>query len=407
MRKTVVSLVGLGVMAAPAWADPVKLTENQLDATTAGTNFAITGLVANQPGVAANTDANLVNSWGAAQLPNGPVWVSDNGSGKSTVYGAGGAPTGLVVTVPAAAGGNITGTPTGVAANSGNDFPIQQNGRTGASRFIFVSEDGAISAWSPQVNTTTALVASNQSAAGSVYKGATIAQQNGKDFLYAANFSGGRVDVFDQNFKPVTSFTDPTIPVNYAPFNVKNLNGNLYVAYAKRAAGGTEEVAGLGNGFIDVFDSSGHLQSRLASGGTLNAPWGMTIAPNSFGDLKGTLLVANFGDGRITAYDTKTRQSKGLLTDAAGKPLVIDGIWALETGRGGPVGTNSVIFTAGPNDEKNGLVGVLKPLPATVTTQAATTTATAPKATTAQAAGQTTAAAAKTAGQTTQARLSR
>jgi uncharacterized protein (TIGR03118 family) len=371
MRKAVVSLIGLSAMASPAWAKPVSLNDSQLDAVTAGTNFSVTAVVSNQPGVASNTDPNLVNAWGAAQLPNGPLWVADNGSGKSTVYGAGGVPTSLVVTVPPAPGGTGTGTPTGLAANSNNDFVVQQAGRAGASRFIFASEDGAISGWNPQVNATTAVVASNQAPAGSVYKGATIAQQNGRDFLYAANFSGGRIDVFDQAFKPVSSFTDPTIPVNYAPFNVKNINGSLYVTYAKRATTGTDEVAGLGNGFVDVFNTNGTLQTRLASNGTLNAPWGMAIAPNNFGDLKGALLVGNFGDGRINAYDPKTGQFKGQLTGSTGQPIVIDGVWALATGRGGPVGTNTLVFTAGPNSEKNGLVGTVRAIPGTTGAQAA------------------------------------
>ncbi|HEY3777655.1 MAG TPA: TIGR03118 family protein [Rhizomicrobium sp.] len=308
------------------------------------TLFKITKLVSDQAGKAKNQDPNLVNAWGMSQLPGGPVWVSDNGTGLSTVYDQGtGVNTGLVVTIPG-------GTPTGNVYATGG-FQISENGKNGNAEFIFATEAGIISGWNSSVDEANAVLAYDGSAKGSVYKGLALDTKN--KLLFAADFTNNQVQVFDSNWNVTGSFTDTHLK-GYAPFNVAVINGEVYVAFAKQAKKCCDEVDKLGDGYIDVFDESGKLVTHLAAKGELDAPWGMTIAPSTFGTFAGALLVGNFGNGWINAYDAKTGSYLGWLDDTKGAPLAIDGLWGLD-----PVPNGEVTFAAGPRKESHGLLGLI------------------------------------------------
>jgi uncharacterized protein (TIGR03118 family) len=259
------------------------------------------------------------------------------------------------VTVPASAG-----LPTG-QVYSAADFPVTQSTHTGNSIFIFDTEDGFILGWSPSVDSTHAVIAVDDSSIGAVFKGLAI--HPGKELLYAADFANNKVRIFDKTFADHGAFTDHTLPSNYAPFGVQVLNGEVYVAFAKRQHGGTDEVAGAGLGYIDVFKPNGQFDRRLVSNGALNAPWGMAIAPHSFGAFGGKLLVGNFGDGRINVYDPDTGDFLGALSDKHGDPLAIEGLWGMNRG---PNGT--LMFAAGPGDESQGLLGYVSGSQPTIAT---------------------------------------
>lgn len=316
------------------------------------TNFQVTNLVSNQDGVAANTDADLVNSWGLAQAPHGPLWVNDQGSGKATVYDSHtGEKQALTVTVPG-------GGPTGIAfvPDDGNvDFPITANSVTAQSIFVFATESGMIEGWNPNVDPTNAVVAVDNSASGAVYTGLGIS--DGKDRLYAADFRHNRVDIYDSNFNKIGVIRDRQLPNRFGPFNVKVMAGLVYVAFAKHEKGAGDEITGDGLGYVDVFDRSGRLKSRLVANGPLNAPWGMVLAPKSFGTFASDLLVGNFGDGKINAFDSASGDFLGTLSTSDGNPIVLDGLWALDNR---PVG--GLTFSSGPDDEANGLVGSITPV---------------------------------------------
>jgi uncharacterized protein (TIGR03118 family) len=320
-------------------------------------------LVSNVPGVADNVDPNLRNGWGVAFNPNAVVWVSSNGAGLSTLYNGNGTPQSLVVTV-AAAPGEMHGSPTGIVFNGTRDFTVHSGSASAPAVFIFATEGGVIAAWSPTVDPTNALQVALTP--GAVYKGLALAANGTANLLYAANFTGGSIDVFDRNFQPVTvpgGFVDPSLPKDFAPFNIQNIQGDLYVSYAKREPGETDEVAGPGLGVVDVFDANGLLIRRVASRGTLNAPWGMALAPAGFGRFANRLLVGNFGDGTINAFDAATGAFKGQLRGSDNRPLHIDGLWGLAFGNGmqnQPTGT--LFFAAGPNDENDGLYGAITPI---------------------------------------------
>lgn len=322
--------------------------------------FFPTNLVSDLPGVAAHQDTNLVNPWGIAFSGSSPIWIADNGTGLSTVYnGAGqGFPVAspIVVTVPPAAGGTPPSAPTGIVFNGGANF--------GGSHFIFASEDGTISGWTGGAN---AIREADNSASGAVYKSLA----SGNNLLFAANFHAGTIDVFDSTFASTTvpgGFLDPNIPAGFAPFDIQNIDGNLYVTYAKQDPAKKDDEPGNGNGYIDVFDTNGVLQKRLVSGGALNSPWGLALAPAGFGPFGGDLLVGNFGNGMINAYDTGTGGLVGTLQDAQGNPLVEQGLWGLAFGNGSQ-GTSkgSLYFTAGipgPGQiEDHGLFGSINPVP--------------------------------------------
>jgi uncharacterized protein (TIGR03118 family) len=321
-------------------------------------SYSQLNLVSDQPGVAPTTDSALVNAWGLARSATSPWWVSDNGTDKSTLYNGAGTKLALTVNIPPSGSA-----PTGVVFNGTGGFVVSKNGKSGPSRFIFSTESGTIAGWSPGVDPNNAIVAVPSSVAA-VYKGLAIGASGGATFLYATNFRAATIDVFDSNFHVATlggNFSDPGIHAGFSPFGIANLNGDLYVTYAKRNAAGHDDVAGPANGYVDVFDTSGHLLRRAATRGRLNSPWGVAIAPSNFGPFSGDLLVGNFGDGRINAVDPATGEFLGQLRDAGNRPITIDGLWALAFGGGvannGP--TNSLFFTAGPDGESHGLCGVL------------------------------------------------
>ncbi|TMD64731.1 MAG: TIGR03118 family protein, partial [Chloroflexi bacterium] len=327
-----------------------------------------TNLVSDLDGVAKFKDAHLVNPWGLVHGPATPWWISDNGAGVSTLYDGNGnafpsPPTGpLVVTVPPPRGApaGTLAAPTGVVFNGTTGFVVSKGGKSGAARFIFSTEDGTISGWNPAVDPTNAILAVDRSAvgAGAVYKGLAIGSNEDGTFLYATNFRFGNIEMFDANFHLVRSFTDHDLPNGYAPFGIQNIGGNLYVTFALQDAAKHDDVAGQGHGFVDVFDTSGHLIRRLVSHGQLNSPWGLALAPANFGRFSNDLLVGNFGNGRINAYDPKTGERLGQLKSQAGDPIVIDGLWALEFGNDATAGPSNVLFfTAGIDGEMHGLFG--------------------------------------------------
>ncbi|MBS1188843.1 MAG: hypothetical protein H6R10_635 [Rhodocyclaceae bacterium] len=304
-------------------------------------------LVSDIPGLAPTTDPNLQNPWGISSSPTGPLWVSDNGTGVSTLYNSTGVKQPLTVTIPPPAGGTPPAAPTGQVFNSTNSFNL---GSGGKAAFIFATEDGTLAAWNAAQGTAAQLAADN-SASGAIYKGLAIGSVGNHDYLYATNFHAGTVDVFNGSFaltQLTGHFTDPNLPAGFAPFNIQNIGGKLYVTFAKQDANKEDDVAGLGNGFIDVFNLNGHLEKRLATQGLLNSPWGLALAPSGFGAFSKDLLVGNFGDGKIHAFDPHTGDLKGTLADAAGNPITIEGLWGLKFGNGGNGGfLNQLYFAAG------------------------------------------------------------
>jgi uncharacterized protein (TIGR03118 family) len=332
--------------------------------------FTQTNLVAdssNTPGATSTTtiDPNLINPWGVADSPTGPFWVSDNGTGVTTIYDGAGMPAGPKLVTVAALPGEDHSNPTGQVFNGGGGFDISSSdGTTGSSLFIFATESGTISGWNPNVDPKSSVIAVDKSSEGAIYKGLAIGSNNDGTFLFAANFHNGTVDVFDQNFKQVNSFTDRHLPQGYAPFNVQVLDGHLFVTYALQDADKEDDVAGAGHGFVDEFDLKGHLLDRVASRGPLDSPWGLAIAPSSFGEFGGDLLVGNFGDGTINAFDMKNDHFEGKLLDAGGVPITIGDLWALIPGNGSANSDpNKIYFTAGVKDEAQGLFGSLSAIP--------------------------------------------
>ena len=325
--------------------------------------YVQTNLVSNIQGVAAFTDANLKNPWGISSSPTSPFWISNNGTGTSTLYNGAGQPfpvnNPLVVTIPPSPGG----TPTGQVFNGGSGFELAPGQ---PARFLFATEAGTIAGWNPATNPTNALIEVNNGGTGASYKGLAIGNNASGDFLYAANFGNGKIDVFDSGFAAASlagSFTDPNLPSGYAPFNIQNLNGTLYVTYALVGQGG-DDVPGAGNGIVDAFDTNGNLIKRVVTGGALNSPWGLALAPAAFGEFGGALLVGNFGDGLINAFNPTTGTPLGTLRDATNNPIANDGLWGLHFGNGGNGGSlNTLYFTAGPNNEADGLFGSIAAVP--------------------------------------------
>jgi uncharacterized protein (TIGR03118 family) len=334
-----VFVLGIAVVAA----SPLRAAERN--------SYTVTPLVSDQPGVAPNTDPNLVNAWGLTSSATSPWWVSDNGTDKSTLYrGSDGQPQALVV--------DVAGGPTGTVFNSTAGFELPTGG---VARFIFDSEDGKVRAWN-QAQGTTAIVVADRSSEDAIYKGLAIADTSAGPRLYAADFHNARVDVFDGDFGlvPDSGFVDPSLPSGYAPFGIQTIGNRVFVSYAQQDADAEDEVAGQGKGFVDAYDTAGNLLRRVAQHGQLNAPWGLALAPSTFGRFAGDLLVGNFGDGQINAYAEHNGHftHRGELRNQSGKSLTIDGLWALEFGQGGnngPAGT--LFFTAGPDDETHGLFG--------------------------------------------------
>ena len=300
-------------------------------------------------------DPDLVNGWGLAASATGPWWVNAADSDKSVLYNRKGVKQTLVV--------DVSGEPTGIVFNGGPGFVIPGDG---AARFLFAGEDGTISAWSPGLAPVTqAVVVIDRSAERASYKGLAIDSTTAGTRLYAADFHNARVDVFGGDFSPVSTaggFLDPGLPDGYAPFGIQTIGGRIYVAYALQDEEGDEEVTGPGLGVVDVYDLDGRLLARVATGGALNAPWGMALAPGRFGRFGGRLLIGNFGNGRINAFDATTFEPKGHLKGTDGKAIVIDGLWGIAFGNGGAAGaTNTLYFAAGPEDEEHGLFGRIDP----------------------------------------------
>jgi uncharacterized protein (TIGR03118 family) len=322
-----------------------------------------TNLVSNRAGIpAAHVDAQLVNPWGIANAPGGPFWVTDNETGVATLYDGAGVKDPLVVTVSAP--GAADAAPTGEVFNGGGGFAVTQGGRSGPAEYIFVGEDGGISGWNQSVNADHTVVAVDHSGEGAAYKGVTIAAWQGKRYLYAADFHNGDVEVYDDHFVKQNwrgAFGDSKLGSGYAPFNVQAIGNRVYVAFAKREAAGDDEVAGAGLGRVDVFDGGGHLLKRFKRGPFMDAPWGMTVAPANWGKFGGDILVGQFGNGTIAAFRGKSGKFHGLLHATDGTPVAIDGLWALSFGNGAAnANARSLYFTAGPNEEADGLFGKLE-----------------------------------------------
>jgi uncharacterized protein (TIGR03118 family) len=327
--------------------------------------FVQTNLDSNITGRAKVTDSNLANGWGLAFPPGGPFWVNDNHSGVSTLYLGDGSIVPLVVTIPPPKGsqsGSVS-SPTGMIWNPTSGFLVP--GSKLPAAFIFDTEDGTISAWNLTVNASSAVIAVDNSPSGAVYKGLAFGTNVNGTHIYATNFHAGTVEVFDNQFAPVTTdgkFVDRHIPAGFAPFGIQNIDGDLWVTYAKQDAAKHDDAGGPGAGFVDVFDTDGHLLRRFAEHGALNSPWGLARAPYGFGQFSGDILVGNFKDGRINAYDSHGN-FRGALRRPDGHPLSIDGLWALEFGGGAKSSPESLFFTAGPDDETNGVFGVINAIP--------------------------------------------
>lgn len=327
---------GLSLLALPALATGT--------AKPATSSYDLVLLDSDQAGIAQHQDPDLVNAWGISQQGDGPLWVNANGTDLSIVYDPNTGAKQFTVAIP---GGAPTGT-VGVEPIGG--FTISENGRSGPSYFMFDSEAGLITGWNPVVDGANAVVAVDNSAKNAVYKGLALDQAD--LLLFAADFHNNQVQVYDSTFKLVRTFTDKSLPKRFAPFNIAFLNGQVYVAFAKREKGGDDEIDKLGLGYVDIFDTTGKLVKHLIANGPLDAPWGMAIAPAGFGSFAGDLLVGNFGNGWINVFDPSTGAQLGTLSKKSGKPLKIDGLWALQSGPGA-----AVTFAAGPGGESHGLLG--------------------------------------------------
>jgi uncharacterized protein (TIGR03118 family) len=353
--------------------------------------YAVTPLVSDVSGGAAVLDPVLQNAWGVAFSPAGsPFWVNDNVTGCSTLYGGTGTTVPLQVKIPLPGGVVPASTchlvdpmnppnptpaaPTGIVWNPSSAFLVP--GTKLPAAFIFATEDGTLSAWAGGLSPADTAVlavdnsASPTAASGAVYKGLVVGVNVKGVFLFAANFRAGTIDVFGPTgasglFTPTTTdgnFTDPAIPPGYAPFGIWNIDGDLFVTYAQQNAQKHDDVAGAGHGFVDVFDTDGHLLRRLASGGPLNSPWAVARASYAFGRFSGDILVGNFGNGRINVFDERGRFIDEL-DGPNGKALVVDGLWTLTLGGGRKSSSDTLYFTAGPNGETHGVFGTITPLP--------------------------------------------
>ncbi len=352
-RRRLISAALLALTAAVAIA--------AAPASAATNAYHQQNVVSDQPGHAQLTDPNLVNAWGLASGPTTPIWSANNHTDTATIY------TGAVHGAPAAIAPLVVdvqgGAPTGQVFNGSDSFQIKVNGSWTPAVFLFDSESGHITAWAPG-NPTPTVARIKASVSGAVYKGLTITNVAGRGpLLLAADFPRNRIDVFNGKFQRTSvegGFHDSTLPKGWGPFNVQAIGNLVYVSYAKVDQATGDEVAGAGLGRVDVYTANGFLVRRLAMGGPLNAPWGLVRAPMSFGAFGGDILVGNFGDGRITAFDS-TGHMEGQLRRPNGMPVVIDGLWGLRFGNTAFGGGNGLVFSAGPDDEEHGLLGVLRP----------------------------------------------
>lgn len=322
---------------------------------SAATGYTQANLVADLPG-AALVDSSLINPWGMSSSATSPIWVSDNGAGVATLYNVDpttNVPTKAALTVTLSGDRSVTGLVfAGVAGSFNGDS------------FLFVNEDGTVSGWRGALGTSTETLA--LASALNVYKGAAIATIGAATYLYAANFRAGTIDVFKGSAafpSLVGNFTDPTLPSGYAPFNIQNIGGQLYVTYALQDAAKHDDVPGAGHGFVDRFNLDGTFATRLVSGGVLNSPWGLAVAPANFGDFSNALLVGNFGDGKINAFNAASGAFLGTMATSGGVPIIVQGLWSLRFGNGGVGGaTNALFFTAGGATQTHGLLGNFMPI---------------------------------------------
>ena len=321
-----------------------------------GGNYVANALVSDTAAtLALHHDANLVNSWGLAFNPTGFSWIANAGTATSTLYDGNGVAQSLVVTLN-------QGNPSGIVFNGSTAFSITEAGVSGAAPFIFATLQGQISAWSPGVDGTHAFTIVDDSAAGDSFTGLAIGTAASANLLYAADFAHGAVVTLDGSFAPVATtggFVDPTLPAGYAPFGIQQIGGKVYVAYALRDTTTGRDPAGAGLGLLDVFDLQGNLQQHLvATGGALNAPWGVALAPAGFGKFANMLLVGNFGDGKINVYDPATGAMQGTIGNNDGTPIVVPGLWALQFGNDlNSQPSTTLFYTAGPGAEAHGLYG--------------------------------------------------
>lgn len=315
----------------------------------ASAQYKLTNLTSNQSGVASFTDPLLVNGWGLTYAPGGPFWVSDNGDGWSTLYTGTGQPQTLQVIVPSA-DGTSSGMPTGIVYNGSQQFQI--NGW--ASTFLFDTLDGTISGWS-DFSPSASIIAVDNSASGAIYTGLAITNHTSNNYIFAADSWNNKVDIYDGNFNFVSSFTDTGLPAGFTPFGIRDIGGNVYVTFASSSGGS--------GGYVDMFSESGKLIRRLVHGKPLNQPWGLALAPKNFGTLSSALLVGNNINvsSTINAFNTKTGKFIGTVSSSAGKPIEIDQLWGIEFGGGSASNgnTNQLFFTAGPNNNLDGLFGVI------------------------------------------------
>ena len=356
-RKRYTALValplGVASLAAPAFAQHFKEAD----------------LTSDQTGVASQLDTNLVNPWGLSRSSGGPWWISDNGTGLSTLYDGTGAVKSLVVAIPTGdASVSTTGTPTGTVFNGGPGFALAPGK---PALFLFVTEDGTVSGWNPGVSLTSAVLKVNTKSA-SVFKGAalaTVTSPSGvsSDYLYAADFREGRIQVYNSSYMSVSlreeAFRDEDLPDGFAPFNIQNIGGDLYVTFAKQDGEKHDEVDGAGLGYVDVFTPSGRLVRRFEHGKWLNGPWALAMAPGDFGIYSHDLLVGQFGSGNVAVYDPATGRFKGLLRDSLNKPIAIPGLWGLSFGNDAASGlATTLYFSAGVDGEQHGLFGSITPV---------------------------------------------
>jgi uncharacterized protein (TIGR03118 family) len=349
----VAALVAVGISASAA-------------AASTNDRYKLTRLVSDRAGVALHQDQNLVNAWGLAAGPSTPWWVANNGTDTSTLYDGTGTPIPLVV--------EVRGAPTGTVFNGGSGFVVHSGSDAGPALFLFSTESGTIRGWNPNVpqpapSTRTFKLVDN-SDDGAIYKGLAIASTNGHGKrLYATDFHNGRVDMFDRKARPVHiagAFEDPNLPAGYAPFGIQAFGTKVVVTYAKQDADAEDDVQGAGFGYVDMFTRRGAFIARVASGGVLNAPWGLAWAPSGFGAFSGDLLIGNFGDGTIHAFHRVNGhwQLHGTIHRRNGNTMAIDGLWAIEFGNDAAAGSSRTLyFTAGPNDERHGLFGMIEARP--------------------------------------------
>lgn len=348
LAVALITVIALVIVGAASTGTTTRAAEKEF--------FHQTNLVSDQPGVALIQDPNLMNAWGITMSATSPFWVANNDTGTSTLYAGdvNGSPftkNALVVTIPG-------GSPTGTVFNSSADFVVHSGATSAPARFLFATQTGAIVGWSGATN------AQIGGSANAVYTGLAIGSVGTANYLYAADFEHGRIDVYDKEFHLARldgAFSDPNIPNSYSTFNVQNIGGKLYVTYAQQSHKEPDEETDHGSGFVDVFDTSGNLIQRLIEGNHLNAPWGLAHAPADFGAFSNALIVGNFGDGQLHAYDFDSGKYLGELKDESGKPVVIDGLWGITFGNGGNGGDrNALYFAAGPDDETHGLFGSLR-----------------------------------------------